>query len=117
MNEGWRLPSGWWCGPGGLTHADALASPTLFCAQAESIGILATPDSLEARFQRLEGSGGVEDDLAALKKGLLTPVAESGMGEVAVASRPLYDEVVARRPQAVSEIDAELEQLRKRARM
>lgn len=86
-------------------------------AEAESIGILATPDSIEARFQRLEGSGGVEDELSALKKGLLTAEVESRRGGAAVAARPLYDEVVARRGPEALEIDAELEQLRKRARM
>ncbi|KIY98303.1 Membrane-associated protein [Monoraphidium neglectum] len=86
-------------------------------AEAESVGILATPDSLESKFAALEGSGGVEDELSALKRGLLTPAAESRRGDTAVAQRPLMNDVLQRRAPEALEIDAELEALRKKARM
>jgi hypothetical protein len=81
------------------------------------VGILATPDSLESKFAALEGSGGVEDELSALKRGLLTPAAESRRGDTAVAQRPLMNDVLQRRAPEALEIDAELEALRKKARM
>ncbi|KAI8462693.1 MAG: PspA/IM30 family-domain-containing protein [Monoraphidium minutum] len=84
-------------------------------AEAESIGILATPDSLESRFAALEGAGGVEDELSALKRGVLAPPADARPRDAAVA-RPLINEVLGRSPEAVT-IDAELEALRKRARV
>ena len=83
-------------------------------AEAESVGILATPDSIESKFQRLEG--GVEDELSALKRGMLTASAESRQS-TAVAQRPLIDDVLQRTSPVMSEIDAELEALRKKARM
>jgi hypothetical protein len=93
------------------THPPPLHPPHL---QAESIGILATPDSLENRFVALEGGSGVDDDLAALKRGLLGAPKDQPAGQLA---RPLFDDVVQRQrtPEAM-EIDAELEALRKRAR-
>jgi hypothetical protein len=62
----------------------------------------------------LEGRSGVDDDLAALKRGMLAAPKEQPAGALA---RPLFDDVVERRrtPEAM-EIDAELEALRKRAR-
>lgn len=73
-------------------------------AEAESAGLLATPDSLERQFQSLEG--GMEDELSALKKGLITQPGSSFEGP----GRRIQDVFVA------TEIDAELELLRKRAR-
>lgn len=81
-------------------------------AEAESVGILATPDSIESRFLSLEGSGGVEDELTALKRGLL-PEGRARSGEAAAVARPLFNEVVRG---ADAALDAELEVLRKRAR-
>lgn len=83
-------------------------------AEAESVGLLAAPDSLEARFASLEGSGGVDDELAALKRGLLP---QPRAREEPAAQRPLFGDVVAvaRGAEALA-IDAELEALRKRAR-
>lgn len=88
-------------------------------AEAESAGLLAAPDKLEAQFVRLEGSGAVEDELAALKRGQLaarSSVSAGGPGRD--LGRPISEVLVGTR-EAVSElsgIDAELEQLRKRAR-
>ncbi|CAK0781978.1 hypothetical protein CVIRNUC_005521 [Coccomyxa viridis] len=72
-------------------------------AEAESTLQLGTSDSLESKFQALEG-GDVEDELAALKKGTL------GSGRRAAPQqlpegRPIRDA-----------IDFELEELRKKAR-
>lgn len=87
-------------------------------AEAESVGILAAPDSLEAKFAKLEGGSGVDDDLAALKRGLLAAPKEARSGSnAALAARPAFDDVIQRGSAPVmSEIDAELEALRKRAR-
>ncbi|GBF98935.1 hypothetical protein Rsub_11727 [Raphidocelis subcapitata] len=84
-------------------------------AEAEAVGILATPDSLESKFAKLEGSGGVDDELAALKRGLL-PEGRSAAPSAA-AGRPLFSDVVAAAPRSAEAlaIDAELEALRKRA--
>lgn len=38
-------------------------------AETEATTALATPDALESRFSMLEGVGGVEDELRALKQG------------------------------------------------
>jgi hypothetical protein len=83
-------------------------------SEAESAGLLATPDKLEAQFALLEG-GTVEDELAALKQGQLT--AASRRDSSRQLGRPISEVLVgsvARQP--VDAIDAELEQLRKRAR-
>lgn len=89
-------------------------------AEAESAGQLATPDQLEARFAMLEG-GTVEDELAALKQGRLAPsssasrAAEGSSSSSSNAGRPIREVLVTRERQ-LDGIDAELEQLRKRAR-
>jgi phage shock protein A len=71
-------------------------------AQAETTAILVAGDKLEDKFALLE-SGSVEDELSALKKGMLrgsaTPVAALPEG------RPIRDA-----------IDMELEELRRKAR-
>ena len=89
-------------------------------AQAESVGILATPDSVESRFAALEGTGGLDDELAALKRGLLPeprPAAvAAGTGGAAAPARPLFSDAVVARAGEALEIDAELDALRKRAR-
>eukprot|EP00878_Enallax_costatus_P006280 GHUV01006583.1.p1 GENE.GHUV01006583.1~~GHUV01006583.1.p1 ORF type:complete len:322 (+),score=85.69 GHUV01006583.1:531-1496(+) len=83
-------------------------------AESESAGLLATPDKLEAQFALLEG-GTVEDELAALKRGQIT--AGSRKESSRELGRPINEVLVgsaARQP--IDAIDAELEQLRKRAR-
>jgi phage shock protein A len=70
-------------------------------AEAESTAMLVGGDGLESKFAALEG-GSVEDELAALKKGMIgssKPVAALPEG------RPIKDA-----------IDMELEALRKKAR-
>eukprot|EP00879_Flechtneria_rotunda_P000682 GHRR01000799.1.p1 GENE.GHRR01000799.1~~GHRR01000799.1.p1 ORF type:complete len:296 (+),score=125.22 GHRR01000799.1:142-1029(+) len=71
-------------------------------AESEAVGMLVAGDGLESKFAQLE-SGTVEDELAALKKGMLgpskSPVAALPEG------RPIKDA-----------IDMELEELRKKAR-
>lgn len=71
-------------------------------AESEAVGMLVAGDGLESKFMALEG-GTVEDELAALKQGVLAsskqPVAALPEG------RPLKDA-----------IDLELEELRKKAR-
>eukprot|EP00879_Flechtneria_rotunda_P005813 GHRR01006117.1.p1 GENE.GHRR01006117.1~~GHRR01006117.1.p1 ORF type:complete len:313 (+),score=120.31 GHRR01006117.1:216-1154(+) len=89
-------------------------------AEAESTGMLATPDRLEAQFAMLEG-GTVEDELAALKRGQITAPPSSNNSN---SGRPVSEVLVgsyAREPvrqpvRQLDGIDAELEQLRKRAR-
>jgi len=54
----------------------------------------------------------VEDELTALKRGLL-PEGRARSGEAAAVARPLFNEVVRG---ADAALDAELEVLRKRAR-
>jgi phage shock protein A len=71
-------------------------------AEAEATTMLVAGDGLESKFAALEG-GSVEDELAALKKGMLT-----GSTQPAAAlpeGRPIKDA-----------IDMELEALRKKAR-
>lgn len=71
-------------------------------AESEAVGLLVAGDGLENKFQALE-SGTVEDELAALKGGLL-----AGAKQPAAAlpeGRPVKDA-----------IDMELEELRKKAR-
>lgn len=86
-------------------------------AEAESAGLLAAPEHLEAQFVRLEGSATVEDELAALKRGQLAAKsnAPSRGGEL---GRPISEVLVGSREvvRELTGIDAELEQLRKRAR-
>jgi phage shock protein A len=87
-------------------------------AEADSAGLLATPDRLEAQFAMLEG-GTVEDELAALKQGRLaaSSSASSRGGQQAQSLGRPVSEVLVREPARQLEgIDAELEQLRKRAR-
>jgi hypothetical protein len=71
-------------------------------AQSEAVGMLVAGDGVEAKFAALEG-GAVDDELAALKSGLLTgskqPVAALPQG------KPVMDA-----------IDEELDALRKKAR-
>ena len=71
-------------------------------AESEAVGLLVAGDGLESKFAALEG-GTVEDELAALKQGMLgsssSPVAALPEG------RPLKDA-----------IDVELEELRRKAR-
>jgi phage shock protein A len=71
-------------------------------AESEAVGQLVAGDGLETKFAALE-SGTVEDELAALKKGMLT-----GAKQPAAAlpeGRPIKDA-----------IDMELEELRKKAK-
>eukprot|EP00882_Tetradesmus_deserticola_P000628 GHRQ01000685.1.p2 GENE.GHRQ01000685.1~~GHRQ01000685.1.p2 ORF type:complete len:337 (+),score=175.08 GHRQ01000685.1:200-1210(+) len=88
-------------------------------AEADSAGLLATPDRLEAQFAMLEG-GTVEDELAALKQGRLAAVssASSSRGGHPAQSlgRPVSEVLVREPARQLQGIDAELEQLRKRAR-
>jgi phage shock protein A len=70
-------------------------------AEAESVAMLVGGDGLEGKFAALEG-GSVEDELAALKKGMI------GSSKPAAAlpeGRPIKDA-----------IDMELDALRKKAR-
>jgi phage shock protein A len=68
--------------------------------------VLATGDGLESRFRALEGGSGVEDDLAALKRGLLAGAAQPAAAAAALPEgRPLRDA-----------IDLELEDLRRKAK-
>lgn len=87
-------------------------------AEADSAGLLAAPDALEAKFARLEGSGGVEDELAALKRGQLTARTSASRGGGEELGRPISEVLVGTREavKQLSGIDAELEQLRKRVR-
>lgn len=88
-------------------------------AESESAALLATPDNIEQRFAQLERTGGVDDELEVLKRGLQsrTPVAAGALN----AGRPV-SEVLGREPTRrmavvpLDGIDAELEQLRKRVR-
>jgi phage shock protein A len=87
-------------------------------AEAEATGILATPDSVEQKFLALE-TGGVDDELAMLKKGMLTASSSGSSSsrresEVSLG-RPVSEVLVGNRV-PMDAIDAELEQLRKRAR-
>ncbi|WIA38865.1 hypothetical protein OEZ86_002141 [Tetradesmus obliquus] len=90
-------------------------------AEADSAGLLATPDRLEAQFAMLEG-GTVEDELAALKQGRLAAASSSSSsssssrGEGQSLGRPLAEVLVREPARQLEGIDAELEQLRKRAR-
>lgn len=78
-------------------------------ASAESAALLSTPDSVEAQFAQLE-VGTVDDELSALKKGMLrAPVAEASKGRIG-DGRPLQDFF------ADSTVERELEVLRQRAR-
>lgn len=86
-------------------------------AAAESAAMLATPDSLENKFQMLEGAGGVEDELRALKRGVLPPPAvgsTSGRGAPARAGER-QQQLPPGRPLADA-IEFELEDLRRRVR-
>jgi phage shock protein A len=85
-------------------------------AEAESTGLLAAPDNVEAAFARLEGSGTVDEELAALKRGALA--AASSTPAPGSLGRPLAEVLVRTRDtvRALEGVDAELEQLRKRAR-
>lgn len=82
-------------------------------AEAETAGMLATPDSVEQKFLALEG-GSVEDELSQLKKGMIT--ASSASRNVESLGRPVSEVLVGRVREPVDAIDAELEALRKRAR-
>jgi phage shock protein A len=70
-------------------------------AQSEAVGVLAAGDGLESKFKALEG-GSVEDELAALKSGLLAGAKQPA---ALPEGRPIRDA-----------IDLELEELRKKAR-
>jgi phage shock protein A len=72
-------------------------------AESEAVGILAGGSGLEAKFAALEG-GTVEDELAALKQGMLTG-SSSSSPKALPEGRPVRDA-----------IDMELEELRKKAR-
>ncbi|KAJ9517064.1 hypothetical protein QJQ45_002568 [Haematococcus lacustris] len=81
-------------------------------AEAQSAAALATPDALEARFAMLEGGGGVEDELQALKSGLLKQeVARPRVEDYISQQQPAPVAVAAR-----SDVDYELEQLRQMVR-
>lgn len=73
--------------------------------------MLATPDGLESKFAVLEG--GVEDELALLKRGMLTA---TGTATAATAGQRPYGEVLVGSKRPVDAIDYELEELRQRAR-
>ena len=72
-------------------------------AESEAVGLLAAGDGLETKFAALEG-GGVEDELAALKSGLLGAGTKKGPVAALPEGRPLKDA-----------IDLELEELRRKA--
>lgn len=76
-------------------------------AEAQGVTAMATPDNLEARFAMLEQGGGVEEELAALKS--------SSRSQQQALPRPRMAEVLQSSPQ-YSAVDAELEELRRRAR-
>uniref|UniRef100_A0A7S0WW75 PspA/IM30 family protein n=1 Tax=Chlamydomonas leiostraca TaxID=1034604 RepID=A0A7S0WW75_9CHLO len=82
-------------------------------AEAQSTSALASPDALEARFAALEGSSGVEDDLAVLKQAART-------GQPGSLPLPRFEDVVQGQGQAQGvrsdAIEAELRELRRRAR-
>jgi hypothetical protein len=87
-------------------------------AEAESSSLLAAPDRLEAQFAMLEG-GTVEDELAALKQGRLAAASSSssrGGQQTQALGRPVSEVLVREPARQLDAIDAELEQLRKRAR-
>lgn len=80
-------------------------------AQAETAMAMSTPDGLEAKFLSLEGSGGVDDELAALKRGALAAPRQEQRQE------QLYQPVAAGRPFNMAfDVDSELEELRRKAR-
>jgi phage shock protein A len=85
-------------------------------AEAETAGLLATPDGIEAQFARLE-TGTVEDELAALKQGQLSARSSALRGQESLG-RPISEVLVGTHQvvKQLEDIDAELEQLRKRAR-
>ena len=72
-------------------------------AEADAAGVLTAGDKLEAEFKLLEAGGGVDDELAAMKKNMLGGGSEK-KGELP-AGRPIKDA-----------IDDELEELRKRSK-
>ncbi|KAF6253692.1 chloroplast vesicle-inducing protein in plastids 1 [Scenedesmus sp. NREL 46B-D3] len=88
-------------------------------AEADSAGVLASPDRLEAQFAMLEG-GTVEDELAALKQGRLAVASSAsssrGGQQAQSLGRPVSEVLVREPARQLQGIDAELEQLRKRAR-
>jgi hypothetical protein len=89
-------------------------------AEADSAGLLAAPDRLEAQFAMLEG-GTVEDELAALKQGRLAATSSASSSSSSRDSqqalgRPVSEVLVREPARQLDGIDAELEQLRKRAR-
>ena len=73
-------------------------------AESEAVGMLTGNNGLEAKFAALEG-GTVEDELAALKQGMLTGSSSSSSPKALPEGRPVRDA-----------IDMELEELRKKAR-
>jgi hypothetical protein len=73
-------------------------------AESEAVAMLTTGDGLESKFAALEG-GTVEDELAALKQGMLGPGKSNGPVAALPEGRPVKDA-----------IDMELEELRKKAR-
>jgi len=79
-------------------------------AEAESAGLLATPDAIEQKFLALEG-GSVEDELRMIKQGMTrgsnTPPAALPQG------RPISEVL---QGYANPDVEMQLEQLRKRAR-
>ncbi len=84
-------------------------------AEADQAGLLATPDQLEAKFLQMEG--GVEDELAALKAGALKASAAKQPAQLASGRRMADVLVFAGAGEAVySGVDAELDELRRRAR-
>uniref|UniRef100_A0A383WA63 PspA/IM30 family protein n=1 Tax=Tetradesmus obliquus TaxID=3088 RepID=A0A383WA63_TETOB len=73
-------------------------------AESEAVTMLTAGDGLESKFAALEG-GTVEDELAALKQGMLGPGKAGGPVAALPEGRPVKDA-----------IDMELEELRKKAR-
>jgi phage shock protein A len=73
-------------------------------AESEAVTMLTAGDGFESKFAALEG-GTVEDELAALKQGMLGPGKSSGPVAALPEGRPVKDA-----------IDMELEELRKKAR-
>jgi phage shock protein A len=72
-------------------------------AESEAVGMLVAGDGLESKFAQLE-TGTVDDELAALKKGMLTAGSNGAPVAALPEGRPVKDA-----------IDMELEQLRKKA--
>jgi phage shock protein A len=65
-------------------------------AEAEAMGVFAAPDNLEAQFKALE-AGGVDDELAALKKSLPGASSKGALPEGRPVSEAIESELEALR--------------------